>query len=383
MTTDAEKNKDKDQQNKPVTPKGPAPNVASDSKAPPQQRRRGGYLGWLLLIIVIALFSALAWYGYRYWLPNYQTQTALLEARQTDLENQLETIEEKLDKQQEQSRQHVRQQLDQFSGVLNSYLQEQKQRVDGYQQAVQSVQAELAALDISQETDWRVLEARNLADRAAIKLWIDQDPKAALELLKLAESHLAALDNPAHQSALQALADDIMLLRSLPEAKQYDAAMQLNSLYAQLQDANWYQRQSGRDTGADTGAAATGWRERLKQRASTLMDQLVRVQYRDKPIEPMLSDSYVELVQQRTLLQLQLAQQAALTGRQALYEANIDTALELLEETGDPEQSRLQFARNELAKLRDLVLQPDYPEELKSPAILDRLARQITAGVAE
>ncbi|KFZ30769.1 hypothetical protein IDSA_09650 [Pseudidiomarina salinarum] len=383
MTTDAEKNKEKAPQSKPVTPKGPKPSDASNKKAPAKQQRRGGYLGWLLLVIVIALVSALAWYGYRYWLPNYQLQTATLEARQTDLENQLETIEEKLDKQQEQSRQHVRQQLDQFSGVLNSYLQEQKQRVNDYQQAVQSVQAELAALDISQETDWRVLEARNLTDRAAIKLWIDQDPKAALELLKLAESHLAALDNPAHQSALQALADDIMLLRSLPEAKQYDAAMQLNSLYAQLQDANWHQRQAGRDADGATDATASNWRERLQQRASTLMNQLVRVQYRDKPIEPMLSDSYIELVQQRTLLQLQLAQQAALTGRQALYEASIDTALELLEETGDPEQGGLQFARNELTKLRDLVLQPDYPEELKSPALLNRLANQITAGVAE
>ncbi|MDX1705877.1 uroporphyrinogen-III C-methyltransferase [Pseudidiomarina sp.] len=383
MTTDAEKNKDKGPQDKPVTPKGPKPNTASVEKAPPKQQRRDSYLGWLLLIIVIALVSALGWYGYRYWLPNYQMQTATLEARQQHLENQIESFQEQLDKQQEQTRQHIRQQLDQFSGVLSSHLQEQKQRINDYQQAVQSVQAELAALDISQETDWRILEARNMTDRAAVKLWIDQDPKAALELLKLAESHLAALDNPAHQSARQALADDIMLLRSLPEPKQYDAAMQLNSLYAQLQDANWYQRRASRDSSAESGATTTNWWERLKQRAGTLTDQLVRVQYRDKPVQPMLSDSYIELIQQRTFLQLQLAQQAALTGRQPLYEATIDTALNLLEEAGDPEHKGLQFAHEELTKLRGLTLQPDYPEELKSPAFLNRLANQITAGAAE
>src|SRR5690606_7194889 len=109
-----------------------------------------------------------------------------------------------------------------------------------------------------------------------------------------------------------------------------------------------------------------------------LLDQLVRVQYRETPVQPLLSDTFVNLLQQRTLLQLQIAQQAALAGRQNVYQAAVHQALNLLQQLGVTDVVDIQRAQTELDALAQLTLVPDYPAELQATAQLERLARQAT-----
>jgi uncharacterized protein HemX len=86
----------------------------------------------------------------------------------------------------------------------------------------------------------------------------------------------------------------------------------------------------------------------------------------------------VNLLQQRTLLQLQIAQQAALAGRQAPYQAALQQALSLLQQLGVTDVADIQRAQNELDALTQVSLIPAYPAQLQATAQLERLARQAT-----
>jgi uroporphyrin-III C-methyltransferase len=335
---------------------------------PPQRSSRGGW--WALLLIVL-LLSAAAASAYLYLWPVYQQQRAQL----LNLQQQIDTLRDTSSGQTEQLRQVIQGEVSAIARQAYERQQQQRELLERYQRGVESVQAELANLDLSQQSSWRILEARNLVERAGQKLWIDRDVTASMQLLQLADSHLAALSNPAHRGARQAIADDLFALRALPENQIDHVVMRLGSIHSLLGSANWYQRQPARSALTPANDQADWWQQ-LQQSAGKLADQLVRVQYRETPLQPLLSDTFVKLLQQRTLLQLQIAQQAALGGRQAVYQAALQQALSLLQQLGVTDAVDIQNAQSELDALVQLTLVPDYPTELRATAELERLARQ-------
>src|SRR5690606_40467712 len=92
-----------------------------------------------------------------------QQQTA---ASMSQFEQQLSALEGRIAQQVNQSTAALEQ-------AVRNQLRQQQQQLDNYHMTVKSVQAELANLDLSQEAHWRIFEARNLTDRAAMKLWIE------------------------------------------------------------------------------------------------------------------------------------------------------------------------------------------------------------------
>ncbi|PTB86008.1 hypothetical protein C9940_04130 [Pseudidiomarina aestuarii] len=335
--------------------------------------------GWGAVAILILIIGVISWAAYYYLWPQWQAQSQTLTRQASDLENLRDSVDERLTSAQRSQQQQLQSQLDAFSATTERQLNQQAANLDQLQRAVQSVQAEVANLDLSQASTWRLFEARDLVQRAATRLWIEHDLGASLQLLVLAQSHLEALNNPAHMAARQALANDIMALRGLPSDQRESAAMVLTSVRAQLADADWYQRRVSAFADSIERPEVDGWWASLQRSGQTLMDQFIRVQRQEQPITPLLSDSFVALSQQRLLLQLQLAQQAALAGSQAVFEASVQEALRLLETLGNAPDQRLQTAREALLSLQQLQLRPDYPADLESLDLIERLARNAGA----
>lgn len=348
-------------------------------KEPQEKTRSSSNSGWGAVAILILIIGGISWAAYYYLWPQWQAQSQTLTRQASDLENLRDSVDERLTSAQRSQQQQLQSQLDAFSATTERQLNQQAANLDQLQRAVQSVQAEVANLDLSQASTWRLFEARNLVQRAATRLWIEHDLGAALQLLVLAQSHLEALNNPAHMAARQALANDIMALRGLPGDQRESAAMVLTSVRAQLADADWYQRRVSAFADSIERPEVEGWWASLQRSGQTLMDQFIRVQRQEQPITPLLSDSFVALSQQRLLLQLQLAQQAALAGSQAVFEASIQEALRLLETLGNAPDQRLQTAREALLSLQQLQLRPDYPADLESLDLIERLARNAGA----
>jgi uncharacterized protein HemX len=362
-----------------ATPKVTASTTESTTKKSSEKapKRNSGVIAWIIVVLLTALIIVALWFGYtRIW-PMHQQQITSMAQQQEASAATIEQLQGRLDNLEQAVSATVRSSVENLEQRVDSQLGRQQQIIDDYQLAVQSVQAELANLDISQESNWRIYEARNLAERAATKLWIEQDANAALAFLRLAESHIIALDNPAHMQARQALANDIALLEQLPESQIDAVSLKLGTLRDQVARSQWYQQVAMSSDEAIT-AADDSWLSNLKRSVNTLLQQFVRVQRRDTPVEPMIADAYFDVLQQRLLLQLQLGQQAAMKGSQAVYEANINEAITLLTSLqGQVNDADLSRFIDELQALKGVQLQPDFPAALNSTTQLERLANQI------
>ncbi|WP_258240775.1 uroporphyrinogen-III C-methyltransferase [Pseudidiomarina homiensis] len=352
--------------------------------------KRGSALPWLLVIVLAAALAGAGWAGYRYVYQDLiatnqqlNEQVTAQEQKLTDLQRELDNKLAELERQQQQLPDLVKRQLQQSEQSLMRSVSEQEQRQSDLARAVQSVQAELASLDVSQATAWRILEARQLVAQASNKLYIDQAPELALQLLELADTHLAALNNPAYQAARQAINDDKVALRSVDADRHLAVAMELSSLRARLLQQDWRINAPTRTLVNEEPPADAPWYEHLQASASTLFQQLIRVQHREKPIEPQLSAAFVELAKQRVLLQLQLAQQAALSQTDELYQRSLQEALALVVELEQQSDLELAALRDDLTKLAAQTLQPDLPEQLRSLALINRHAQAVNAGVSQ
>lgn len=352
--------------------------------------KRGSALPWLLVIVLVAALAGSGWAAYRYVYQDLLATNQQLNEQVTAQEQQLNGLQREFDsklaeleRQQQQLPGLVERQLQQSEQSLMRSVSEQEQRQSDLTRAVQSVQAELASLDVSQATAWRILEARQLVAQASNKLYIDQAPELALQLLELADTHLAALNNPAYQAARQAINDDKVALRSVDADRHLAVAMELSSLRARLLQQDWRINAPTRTLVNEEAPADAPWYEHLQASASTLLQQLIRVQHREKPIEPQLSAAFVELAKQRVLLQLQLAQQAALSQTDELYQRSLQEALALVVELEQQSDLELAALRSDLTELAAQTLQPNLPEQLRSVAIMNRHAQAVNAGVSQ
>lgn len=348
------------------------------TEASPKNQRSA--LPWLLLVILLALIAAAAAFVYFHLMPKHHAQLTTIQQQVAASQSQQQRLEEQLNGLQQKLERQVEQNLSGFGRQIDNALSQQRQQLDDYQLAVKSVQAELANLDISQESDWRIYEARNLVERAATKLWIEDEPQAALAFLKLAQSHLAALNNPAHMRARQALENDILALEQLPNDQVEAVSLALGALADQVQRSRWYQQLAMSSKPAEP-TTEQSWSAHLQRSMQTLLQQFIRVQRRDTALEPMIADAYFDVVQQRTLLQLQLAQQAAVRGSQALYQQAVTDAVVLLENlAGKITDDSLIQVIAELKQLQNTALRPAYPSELSSFEAVERLAQQLHQG---
>ncbi|MBY6064620.1 uroporphyrinogen-III C-methyltransferase [Pseudidiomarina sediminum] len=348
-----------------------------------QREKRGLPIAWIIISLFVIASVAAGWLGYRYVYQDLLATNQQLQQQAQSQATQLSALNDELTqlkRQQQQLPSQIEQQLQHTEQGLRRAVSQQAQEQSDLQRAVQAVQAELAGLDVSQATAWRVIEARQLVEQASNKVYIDQKPALALQLLTLADTHLAALNNPAYQAARQAINDDKVALNSIAVDQHLQVAMTLSSLRANLMQQDWQMVQPSLVSEAIATPADAPWYQHFKASMGKLFQQLIQVQHRSKPITPQLSAAFIELSKQRVLLQLQLAQQAALSQSDTLFQASLTEALALLSELAGQTELALDGTAEQLTQLRNQQLQPKLPEQLRSLAILNRHAQAVTTG---
>ena len=340
---------------------------------------------WLLIIIILAGLGAIGWYGYQAWLKQ-EGYISALTTQKNQLAEQQEAAEE-LALAQRRLAQQVAEQPEQFNTRLERLqgsLSNVNRDLEGQQDGLRSLQSELANLDLSQTTTWRLVEARNLADMAGRKVWLDQDIDSAVTLLELADSHLRALNNPAHLNARQAIRDDIEALGALEQVPVDEIVLQLSSVAKLLEQSDWREAaEAAKTNSTEVTDDVSNWRENLARSWQNLLDQFIRVERRDQPLEPMLAEDFLAVVQQRVQLSLQLAQHAALAGSQERYQQAMAQAENILGQYAPAEQAEINRAQQRLAELQDVSVTAAEPTELTSVPLLQRLVVRATGEANE
>lgn len=358
---------------------GEAPSKAPE-KEPKRAVKSSRVLPWLLLIIVIAALAAGGWFGYPHW-QAYQQSQQQIQQQLASYNDQVAALENKLSQlEREQSQQANRiaetpESLNALRQSLRGELRQQQTELNNQARALGSLQSELANLDMSQESSWRIIEARNLAAMAGRKVWLEGDINTAIRLLELADSHLRALDNPVHIPVRQALRDDIDSLTAIAQVDTDAIVIRLTSVAEQLNALNWQQAPgfNGPDaTGTETDA--TTWQQNLANSWKRFMQQFVRIQQREEAVEPLLSQDFVRVVQQRLQLSLQLAQLAAVAANDERYQAALEQAQSVLADYAPAQSDTVKQAQQTLRDLQQQQLEQAKPSTLQSIELLQQLA---------
>jgi len=363
MTTDANE-----------TPK-PKPETTTKPKPKPVKPPRKTSI--LTPVLLGVMLGALGYGGYWVWQYS-QGLTTQLTSYQQQLASQQQAIAELTQRQQTLATE-LQQQPQRFANDMNTLertVANQQQALDQQALSVAAVASEFANFDLSQTSGWRIIEARNLADLAGRKLWLDGDIEDAITLLKLADSHLEVLNNPAYLTIRQALSDDIATLELLEVAPVDEIAMRIASLQKSVSTIDW--QPQAQPSVAEPTTMTTDWWENLKRSGRSLLDHFIRIERREQPVEPMLANDFVRVIKERLQLQLQLAQSAVLQGHDELYQSALADAQTLLQNYAPTTSTELNRVLTQLAELRTYEFKQQRPEQLSALPLLQRQAAAVS-----
>ena len=318
-----------------------------------------------LLSLVIAIATAAGIGGLHFW----QTQ-------------QQQLLEQRLSAQNLQSATKTKQQITQL--VTNSITQQQttlaqqlKEALKQFEKNNQENQAKIDLLESTivrlsqnQPSDWLIHEAEYLIRIASRTIWLEQDTKAAVNLLTDADTRLQELNDPEFLPIRQFIHDDIESLKLMPTLRTEEAVLTLMSLSKQINVlplAMVYIPDSATDVESFTlSEDANDWRANLEKTWKKFLKDFITVSRRTANVEPLMSPQHQQNLRQNLALKLQLAQWAASEGNAELYLKALDDAHTWVISYFDMEiMSNQQFIQG-IETLKSELIAFDYPSTLHS-----------------
>jgi uroporphyrin-3 C-methyltransferase len=181
--------------------------------------------------------------------------------------------------------------------------------------------------------------------------------------LGLADSRLAEIGAPELAPVREAIAGELLALRSLRLPDIEGVVFSLGRLAARADElplrADLPLNLTERNT--ETLDAEPGLGRLWVAVKSTLLD-LVRIERRDEPVPEVLSAAERALSRRQFELELELARIAALRGDEQAFRSGIDVAVAILERDFDGDTAEVEGARRLLREVRAFDIDPDLPD---------------------
>lgn len=317
---------------------------------------QGHWSGKTALVLSLA---ALGLSGYLFWQAQQVSQqqalvAAQIEARlaeaQAEVANTVSGVNQQLGQLQERA----------SSGQRN--LDELHERL------TRSIQQVTAQQQIS-EKDWLLAESEYLLRLANQRVLMEQTSAGALSLLKATDELLLEADDVALYPVRQALAQDIAALEAVPQVDVEGLFLRISALRQQVPNLRMTpvtdRRQlpdllesiTPEDLKETWGAGAKA----AMNRALDTLGQLVIIQHRDEPVEPLLSPEQSYYLQQNLFLMLEQAQQALLQRQQGAFRDTLGKASEWIATYYESTDSTTQALLRSLDELKALEIAPELP----------------------
>jgi uncharacterized protein HemX len=207
------------------------------------------------------------------------------------------------------------------------------------------------------------VEAEYYLAVANTQLTLVGDLETAVTALGLADSRLAEIGAPELAPVREAIAGELLALRSLRLPDVEGVVFSLGRLAARADElplrADLPLNLTERN--AETLDAEPGFSRLWLAIKSTLLD-LVRVERRDEPVPEVLSAAERALSRRQFELELALARIAALRGDEQAFRSGVEGAIALLERDFDGDASEVDGARTLLREVRASEIDPDFPD---------------------
>jgi len=370
---------------------GPAASSKDEGPTNGKERRRGSSaLAFLALLIALAALAGSAWLWWQDRTSAQQKQTLRAEVERLDrsdteqarklqaLEDSLQTLsagdgEDRFaDLRQELASDRKR--LEQ----LDRAMQEQLALTRSLQAAGESEHSRLAAAETALvDLSRRELDAPGELDMAEVdyllrlaseRLALFSDPKAADKALALADSHLAAIDNPAYLVVRQEIAAARQQLAAVDAPDPVAVAARIDAAQAAIPGLTF---RGGESIAAGVEQSGEGgWWERLK---STLAG-LVTIRRSDEEANPEISLQDKDFVRQRLWMQLEEAHLALQRRDQQAFGAAIARARKTVSTWFKPGSATVESFDQMLTELSGVLLRAAMPD-ISAPWSTLRLLR--------
>ena len=357
---------------KTIEAKAPGKTEPTANAKPAGKASSGNGLLWFFVLLNLILLAAAAYGGY--WFINERTVTQTkLDALQTSVSQTLTEQRSRVAADSNIIKTDLTKQ-EATDKALAENQQAMEAKVNELAMALEAAEAQLQEMNGRRPTDWLVAEADYLVRMAGRKMWLEQDVRTAIMLLGNADKRLQSLSDSSVLPVRALIAQDIQALQQVNPTSQVSVALALDGMFKQINklplDAP-EENYSAQETAVTDSAA--DWKQNLLNVWHSLVDDFISVDFRDEPVEPLMTAKQKWLAQEQLKLALQQAQAAALASEQALFVASLEQAMAILSDnflTDSPEVAGFETALNHL-KATDIS--KAIPTELSSQAALEAL----------
>jgi len=302
-----------------VADKPSAKNKASQAPVNKSPKNPFPWFKTILLLLLIAALAGSSWFGWMQW----QQRSVLAEG----LQSNLIAFENNVERQQQ--------------AVIRA-SQEQSQTIKALQDQLYSLrlltnrQAEqILTLGTATRGDWLLAEATYLVRLANQRLHVERSIENPLAILESVDSIFIQINDPELLAVRNALAIDIAALRMTEIVDREGIYLELQAISSALETLSILQPRAVAEAAqkaqvVQNSQQAPGSLTETLERFSEKFGNLIVLQKRQQPIEPLLSRAERTMVRQNFYLLLEQAQSALLREEQIIYSSSLNKAEALL-----------------------------------------------------
>ncbi|PLW68501.1 uroporphyrinogen-III C-methyltransferase [Pseudohalioglobus lutimaris] len=348
------------------------------SPPPPAAAKKGGssIVGWLALLLVLALGGAAGWTV----MQGLEREKAL-QQRVVELESvtgsegdELRALERKL------------------QAEVNSGVQEARAELASQAEAMGSLRSQierqgeqLAAYSANDHESWLRAEAQYLLRLASQRVIMARDTESALALLNSADAILRELDDSSLHAVRAAIAAEQAALRAVPSVDVEGIYLRLTALIEQAGELRIFQLQD--QVAQPEAEPADEWQVRLErgyEEAARKLSDYIVIRRRDVPMQALMDPQWEGLVRQNLRMLLEQAQVALLSGNQTLYVESLQRAQHWVDQFLDTDEAAARAMAREITQLEGQIIQVNMPNMDRSLQALDEaMKRRLQQGGAE
>ena len=303
-----------------ASPKKPKKSSGTDSK------KAFPWIKTLLVVLLIGALGVAGWIGWTEWQTQLESRAGISESLQQDLA----ATESKLVEQQQLNRQTIQQQS-QFISQLESQLKDQ---IYSMNLRLNSQAERILQLGTASRGDWLLSEAAYLIRLANQRLQVERSTENPLAILENVDTIFVQLNDPELLPVRRALAEDIAALRMAGKVDREGIYLELEAISKAIKQLSIIEPATASQTPEIVDAATDTEQKRSLldsfQRFSQKLGQLIVVQKRQQPIEPLLTSNEQSIIQNNIFLLVEQAQSALLREEQIIYRASLEKSAALL-----------------------------------------------------
>ena len=284
---------------------------------------------WIKTLLVFLLIGALGFSGWIAW-TEWQAQQESRAGISESLQQDLAATERNLAEQQQLNRQTIQQQS-QFIGQLESQLKDQ---IYSMNLRLNSQAERILQLGTASRGDWLLSEAAYLIRLANQRLHVERSTGNPLAILENVDTIFVQLNDPELLPVRRALAEDIAALRMAGKVDREGIYLELEAISKAVKQLSIIERTTASQTPEIVDAVTDTQQKRSLldsfERFSQKLGQLIVVQKRQQPIEPLLTSNEQSIIQNNIFLLVEQAQSALLREEQVIYRASLEKSTALL-----------------------------------------------------